>query len=71
MGKLLTIEQVSDILQVHPNTIRHWSNNGSLKSIRIGPRRDRRFDEDEVKRFIENNKKEGEGDSRAKPSDDR
>lgn len=42
-NKLLTVGDVADILQLHPNTIRHWADWGYLPSFRIGPRRDRRF----------------------------
>ena len=40
---LLTVQDVSRILNVHENTVRRWSNQGVLKSIRLGPRGDRRY----------------------------
>lgn len=40
---LLKVKEASDILSVHPNTIRVWSEAGLLPAYRIGPRRDRRF----------------------------
>lgn len=49
---MLTIKEASKILNVHPNTLRRWSDNGIIKSSRIGPRADRRFRQDEIKRFL-------------------
>ena len=40
---LLTVSQVAEILNVHTNTVRRWSQLGILKSFRVGPRADRRF----------------------------
>ena len=31
------------LLGVHPNTVRRWDKEGSLKAVRTGPRGDRRF----------------------------
>ena len=41
--RLLKVKEASDILCVHPNTVRVWSEGGLLPTYRIGPRRDRRF----------------------------
>ena len=41
--ELLTMAQVTIVLNVHPNTVRRWEKIGYLPCIRIGPRRDRRF----------------------------
>jgi len=46
--KLLTTRQAAEILNVHENTIRRWSEKGIIKSYRIGPRADRRFTESEL-----------------------
>ncbi len=51
-GDLITAGDVARMLNVHVNTVRRWDNIGILDSIRIGPRRDRRFDRDEVTRFL-------------------
>ena len=40
---LLTIAQASKMLNVHPNTLRNWEKEGKLKALRIGSRRDRRY----------------------------
>jgi|GEM_PF-898117 len=41
--RMLTIAETANILNVHINTIRRWSNMGILKTYRIGTRGDRRF----------------------------
>jgi len=46
--KLLTTRQAAEILNVHENTIRRWSEKGIIKPYRIGPRADRRFPETEI-----------------------
>jgi len=42
-GRLLTVREVARVLHVHPNTVRQWSDDGLIRSYRIGPRGDRRF----------------------------
>ena len=49
---MLTTQEVADLLHVHPNTVRKWSNNGLLRAYRVGSRRDRRFEPDEIDRFL-------------------
>jgi excisionase family DNA binding protein len=53
---MLTSSEVARILNVHTNTVRRWSNNGLLITYRIGPRGDRRFERDEIERFLSENK---------------
>ena len=50
---LLTLEQVSELLQVHPNTLRNWDKDGTLKAIRIGARKLYRYKKEEVIKFLE------------------
>lgn len=50
---LLTLEQVSELLQVHPNTLRNWDKDGTLKAIRIGARKLYRYKKTEVMKLIE------------------
>ena len=45
---LLTIKEVSELLHVHTNTLRRWTEQGILKTYRIGPRGDRRFRAEDV-----------------------
>lgn len=49
---MLTVKEVADYLHVHINTVRKWSDEGILKSYRIGPRGDRRFNSQDVEYFI-------------------
>ena len=49
---LLKVADVAQILKVHLNTVRNWSNIGVLKSFRIGPRGDRRFLKEDVYKFL-------------------
>ncbi len=51
--RLLTLKEVSDMLRVHPNSIRRWSDAGLLPALRIGERGDRRFRLRDVERFLE------------------
>ncbi|MFA6909335.1 MAG: helix-turn-helix domain-containing protein, partial [Patescibacteria group bacterium] len=48
---LLTIEQVSQILRVHRNTLRNWDRTGRLTPIRMGARLDRRYAREDVERL--------------------
>ena len=52
IGSMLTITEVSRLLNVHPNTLRRWSNKGIIKTYRIGSRADRRFWKDDIERFL-------------------
>ncbi len=50
---MLNVEEVARILNVHINTVRRWSNNGMIKTYRVGPRGDRRYQYDDVTRFLD------------------
>lgn len=47
-NNMLTITEVSQILHVHSNTLRRWSDLGIIKAYRIGPRGDRRFKQEDI-----------------------
>ena len=51
---LLTLADVAKLLNVHPNSVRRWTNLGLLKCYRVGVRGDRRFTIDEVDEFLRN-----------------
>ena len=51
-GKMLTTIQVAELLGVHANTVRKWANQGILQAIRLGPRGDRRFPQEDVIRLL-------------------
>ena len=40
---MLTVREASQLLRVHMNTLRRWSDQGIIRAYRIGPRGDRRF----------------------------
>ena len=52
MDAMLTVSEVAQLLHIHPNTLRRWSNEGRLNAFRITPRGDRRFKKQEVDRFL-------------------
>lgn len=60
----LTLEEVSNILKVHKNTLRNWDNDGTLKAVRVGAKRIRRYRYSDIKQFMKQaekrSKKEGE-----------
>ena len=52
IGPMLTTTEVSRLLNVHPNTLRRWSNKGIIKTYRNGSRADRRFWQIDIDRFL-------------------
>jgi excisionase family DNA binding protein len=49
----LTLKQACELLQVHPNTLRNWDKNGTLKAIRIGERKLRRYKKADLLKLME------------------
>ena len=49
---MLTVAQVSDLLNVHPNSVRRWADLELLPCYRIGFRGDRRFTPGDVDHFL-------------------
>lgn len=43
LPELLTIKEAARMINVHPNTLRNWEKEGKIQAIRIGSRRDRRY----------------------------
>lgn len=57
VSSMLTVQEVSQLLHVHGNTLRRWTSQGIIKAYRIGPRGDRRFrPEDVALLLLEGNK---------------
>lgn len=52
INPMLTTSEVARMLSVHINTVRRWSNQGILKSYRIGSRGDRRFKKEDIDDFF-------------------
>ena len=57
---MFTTRELARFLNVHINTVRRWSDQGIIKSYRIGPRGDRRFSRDDVLIFLSRNSKQSE-----------
>ena len=51
-GSMLTVGDVAQLLNVHVNTVRRWSNQGIIRAYRIGPRADRRFWREDITRLL-------------------
>ena len=51
-ARLVTVGEASQILHVHPNTLRKWSDQGLISSYRVGHRRDRRFAVEDLLDFL-------------------
>ena len=50
--ELLTVGQVAAWINIHPNTVRRWAEQGVLNSYRIGSRGDRRFLRSEIEELL-------------------
>ena len=50
---LVPVGEASQMLNVHPNTLRKWSDKGLIPTYRIGLRRDRRFAVEDLREFLE------------------
>ena len=49
---MLTVKEVAQLLHIHSNTVRRWSNQGIIKAYRITRRGDRRFRREDIARFL-------------------
>jgi excisionase family DNA binding protein len=52
-GHLLTVGEVAEMLHIHHNTVRRWSDQGLIKTFRISRRGDRRFRQEDIAGFLE------------------
>ncbi len=57
LGPLLTVREVAELLHLHSNTVRRWSDQGIIKTYRINRRGDRRFRREDVSSFLANSMK--------------
>lgn len=53
LPEYLTLTQACELLQVHPNTLRNWDKNGTLKAIRIGAGKLRRYKKEDILALLE------------------
>ena len=49
---MLTVKDVANLLHIHVNTLRRWSDQGIIKSYRITRRGDRRFRQEDIDGFL-------------------
>ncbi|MFC1910958.1 helix-turn-helix domain-containing protein [Chloroflexota bacterium] len=49
---MITPKEAARLLYVHTNTLKRWSDQGIIKTYRIGPRGDRRFNQGDIARFL-------------------
>jgi len=52
MDRMLTPKEVAQLLHIHPNTLRRWSDAGTIVAYRINPRGDRRYRRQDVEHFL-------------------
>ena len=52
----LTTSDIAHLLNLHINTVRRWSDNGIIRSHRIGPRSDRIFYWDDITHLLKEHK---------------
>ena len=52
VAELITLSEASQILKVHPNTLRKWDRKGILKAVRFGERGDRRYNKEDINKLI-------------------
>ena len=53
LDSMLTVRQVADFLQVSICSVRRWSDSGTLRFYRVGSRGDRRYQKEDVLRFLD------------------
>jgi excisionase family DNA binding protein len=49
---MLTVKDVSRLLNIHVNTVRRWSDRDIIRAYRITRRGDRRFRSEDIARFL-------------------
>ena len=55
---LLNVRKTARLLDVHPNTLRNWANQGRLPCYTVNSRGDRRFRLEDIEDFLERNRAE-------------
>ena len=56
-GTFLTSSEAALYLNAHINTVRRWEKQGLISAYRIGPRGDRRFQLEDLEKFVEAQRK--------------
>lgn len=52
LPELLTIKEVSLLLNIHAQTLRNWEKEGLINAVRIGPRKDRRYEKQVIRKIM-------------------
>ena len=52
LGSLLAVREVAQLLHIHENTVRRWSDQGIIRAYRISRRGDRRFKREDIAQFL-------------------
>lgn len=52
LPELMTLKEASEMLKVHPNTLRQWDEKGILVAIRFGARKDRKYRKDDILKLL-------------------
>jgi excisionase family DNA binding protein len=52
LPELLTLKEASEILKVHPNTLRAWDKKGILVAVRLGERKIRKYRKEDIENLI-------------------
>ncbi len=52
MQELINLKEASKMLGVKPETLRKWDNSGKLKAVRIGSRKDRRYEKSQIQAIL-------------------
>ena len=54
MKPMMSVREVAQLLHIHPNTLRRWSDRGIITAYQVNQRGDRRFKPEDVDSFISN-----------------
>ncbi len=52
LDRMLTVNEVAHLLNVHPGTVRRWEKKGQLRSYRLGPKQVIRFKREDISSFL-------------------
>ena len=52
INRMLTMKEVSQLLNVYVSTLRRWADQGVIKSYRVGLRGDRKFKAKDIVAFL-------------------
>lgn len=55
--KLIKIREAAELLGINPETLRRWDNEGRLKAVRIGKRKDRRYKLSDIQKIMDSTNK--------------